>query len=95
MKRQLEVKVVGEQGEPVPDTLIENGPGSWDDRTMAAIDEKKTNREGIAVFEIWAIAEYRINARWVGEKTFRQSRVMSVPPGRGAVKLTIRLPKSL
>ena len=94
-KRQLEVKVVGERGEAIPDTLIENGPVERDDRTRAAIEETKTGRDGIAVFEIWAIAEYSINARWVGEKTYRQSDVLSVPPGQGIVKLLVKLPNSL
>lgn len=93
-KRQLEVKVVGEDGEAIPDTLIENGPVEQDDRTRAAIEEKKTGPDGIAVFEIWAIAEYSINARWVGEKTYRQSKVLSVPPGQGMLKLLFKLPNS-
>jgi hypothetical protein len=94
IKRQLNIRVVGEHGEPVPNTLIENGPAAWDDRTMAAIEEKRTGPDGIAVFEIWATAEYRINARWLGERTFRQSDVVSIPPGQEPVKLTIKLPKS-
>jgi hypothetical protein len=74
--------------------LIENGPLELGDRTVAAIEEKKTGPDGIVVFEIWAIAEYSIDACWVGEKTYRQSKVLSVPPGQGIVKLLIKLPNS-
>ncbi len=91
-KRRLEVEVVGEHGEAIPDTLIENSPAPSGDRTMAAIKEAKTGLDGVAVFEIWAVAEYRINARWIGEKTYRQSDVITVPPGQDSVKLVIKLP---
>jgi hypothetical protein len=94
-KRRLEIKVVGEQGEPVPDTVIENGPAAEDDRTMAAIEEKKTDQDGVAVFEIWAIAEYRIIARWVGEGRVREYGVVTIPPDKGDVKITIKLPKPI
>jgi carboxypeptidase family protein len=90
-KRKLRLTVLDEQGEPVPDTLIENGAAAEDDRTMAAIEEKRTNREGIAEFEIWAVAEYRITARWVGNNTFRTSRVVFIPPDRDDISLTLRL----
>src|SRR6266404_5878960 len=50
-KRRLEIRVVREQGEPIPDTVIENGPAAEDDRTMAAIEEKKTDQDGVVVFE--------------------------------------------
>jgi hypothetical protein len=94
-KRLLEVTVIGENGEPVPDTMIENGAAPWDDRTMAAIEQRKTDTNGMAVFEIWEIAEYSINAHWIGAKSWRQSAAVSIPPGRGPVKLTIKLPKAI
>lgn len=49
---------------------------------MAAIDEKKTDADGIAVFEIWDIAEYSINSRWVGDRIYRQCWPVSILPGQ-------------
>jgi len=49
---------------------------------MAAIDEKKTDADGIAVFEIWDIAEYSINSRWVGDRIYRQCCLYRFCPAR-------------
>jgi hypothetical protein len=89
----LEIGVISEQGEPVPGALIYNGPPAEDDTNMAGIETKKTDEAGVAVFEIWAIAEYMVRAHWVGNGIFRESDVVTIPPGEGAVKITIKLRK--
>jgi hypothetical protein len=48
--------------------------------------------DGRAIFQIWPIAEYNINARWVGNRAYRQSGVTTIPPDANDVKVTIKLP---
>jgi hypothetical protein len=92
-KRRLETRVVGEQGEPVSGAFIYNGFAPEDDQTMAAIEAKKTDEAGVAIFEIWAIAGYSINAHWVGNGIFLESDAVTIPPDEGAAEITIKLRK--
>ncbi len=90
-KRLLTIQAAGADGTPRPGAEFENGPAQWDERPMSAIEEKKTDANGTATFDIWPKMEYAIQSRWQGKGAFHFGPLIRIRPGNDDVRVKVTI----